>query len=263
MLGYDTLAAGAAARRAARRACASETPAQRRRAAPRAWPRSATSETINFSFVDERWEHELRRQRRPDPRAEPDRQPLTGDALEPDRQPGRRAARQPRAQGERACGCSSSARVFVRDARAADGRARRRRRAPADAPRRPRVRPGRAAAVGRARSARSISSTSRAMSRRCFAPARRELRRRRASGAASGAQRAVELDGARDRHRRRAASALAPGVRAAGSAGRSSSSTPTRCMRRTLPVFAPLPQQQSAWRDIAVVAGRRRHATTR
>ena len=32
-------------------------------------------ETINFSFVDARWERELRRQRRPDQAAEPDRQP--------------------------------------------------------------------------------------------------------------------------------------------------------------------------------------------
>ena len=32
-------------------------------------------ETINFSFVEERWEHELAGNARSDPRAEPDRQP--------------------------------------------------------------------------------------------------------------------------------------------------------------------------------------------
>ena len=52
-------------------------------------------ETINYSFVEERWEQRAGRQRRPDPRAQPDRRAAGGDALQPDRQPGRRAALQP------------------------------------------------------------------------------------------------------------------------------------------------------------------------
>jgi len=40
-------------------------------------------ETINFSFVEERWEHELAGNPNPDQAAEPDRQPDERDALAP------------------------------------------------------------------------------------------------------------------------------------------------------------------------------------
>ena len=108
--------------------------------------------------------------------------------------------------------------VFVRDAASAGGPTRRRRRAPAAPARRPRLRPGRAAAMGRARSAASTSSTSRATSRRCS-------RRRVARFVAAPHPALHPGRSARDRARRRAhrlhrraAPALAPGLRDAGNA---------------------------------------------
>jgi len=57
-------------------------------------------ETINFSFVDARWEHDFAGKRRPDPIGEPDGQPHGRDAIESARQSGRRAAPEPGAQGD-------------------------------------------------------------------------------------------------------------------------------------------------------------------
>ena len=60
-------------------------------------------ETINFSFVEERWEHELAGNVRPHSGVESDRQPLGGDAIQPAGGAGSGAALQPCAQGVRAC----------------------------------------------------------------------------------------------------------------------------------------------------------------
>ena len=188
-----------------------------------------------------------------------------GDALEPDRQPGRACcattwrARRPRVR------VFEIGRVF---------RARRRRRrrrplsvagiAPADARSAALAYgPADAAAMGRGR-ARGRLLRRQGRRRGAARAGHRALRRRRASGAASrAAARAIELDGERIGVHRRAASALAPGLRAAGSAGRCSSSTLEALRAPRVPAFAPLPRQQSAWRDMALVVGERRHATMR
>ena len=109
--------------------------------------------------------------------------------------------------------------VFLRDPALADGPLGGRRRSPAAQARRPRVRPGRAGRNGASPSGRSTSSTSRATSRRCCT-GRGALRPGAASGAASRAQRRDRARRRAHRLHRRAASALAPGVRAAGSGDR-------------------------------------------
>ena len=105
-------------------------------------------ETINFSFVEERWEHELAGNADPirvlNPIAAPlavMRSSLIGSLVE-------RAAPQPGAQGRRACGCSRSAACSGATPRCRRRRARVAGVAPADAPGRPGLRPGRRAAVG-------------------------------------------------------------------------------------------------------------------
>ena len=65
-------------------------------------------------------ESELAWQRRPDPRAQPDRQPAGGDAFQPDGQPGRRHCRATSRARRAACACSRRARVR-RDASVVDG----------------------------------------------------------------------------------------------------------------------------------------------
>ena len=190
-------------------------------------------ETINFSFVEERWERELAGNADPirvlNPIAAPlsvMRSSLIGSLVE-------RAALQPRAQGV--------ARARVRDRPGVHARRRRRRRRPLGVAgvrqpmraRRPGLRPGRRRCSGARPSARSTSSTSRATSRRCCAPRRRALRRRRRI------RRCIPGRSARDRARRRAhrlhrraASALAPGLRAARQRRSCSSSTLEALQRR-------------------------------
>ena len=164
------------------------------------------------------------------------------------------------ARKRRACACSRSARCSC--ATPARRRpARRRRRAPAAAARRPRLRPGRRRRNGASRERAVDFFDVKGDVEALLAPRRRALRRRAASGAASrAAARAIELDGERDRHRRRAASALAPGLRAAGSAGRCSSSTPRRCCAARCRRFAPMPQPAVG---VARHRGRRRPTTSR
>ena len=152
-------------------------------------------ETISFSFVDERWERDLAGNSNPIRVRQPDRSTLVGDALEPARQPGRGAARQSRAQG------AARARVRARPGIPARRRGRRRtdRRSPGvSQPLRLgglAYGPADAAAMGRRR------ARGRLLRRqgRCRSPAgaaRRALRRRDASGAASrSAAPAIEIDG--------------------------------------------------------------------
>ena len=65
-------------------------------------------ETINFSFVEERWERELAGNSEPDPRAEPDREPACRDALEPHRAASSTCCATTWRARRRACACSSS-----------------------------------------------------------------------------------------------------------------------------------------------------------
>ena len=73
-------------------------------------------ETINFSFVEERWEHELAGNAGPDQGAQPHCGTLGGDALQPAGQPGGCAASTTLPARRRGCGCSSSAGYSSRDA---------------------------------------------------------------------------------------------------------------------------------------------------
>ena len=116
------------------------------------------------------------RQRRPDPRAQPDRRAAGGDALEPDRQPGRRAAPQPRA--------ARRARAPVRDRPRLPARpvgVGRRQRGGGHRPADARSAGWRTAMPtprsGAARRGASTSSTSRAISRRCWRRSRCAARR--------------------------------------------------------------------------------------
>ena len=259
VIGYDKLPRDAAAGAGAR---ARAQPEARRsaHALRHALAALGYQETINFSFVEERWERELRRQRRPDPRAQSDRRAAVGDALEPDRQPGRRAAAQPRAQGRRACACSRSAACTVRDPSAPAGDAARRRRAPAAA-RSAGLAYGAAdaAAVGRGRARGRLLRRQGRSSRRCS---------RRARCASSPAAHPALHPGpqrARRARRPRASASSASCIRAGA--------RPTSCpaapvlfeldaealLRAPVPRFAPLPRQQSAWRDLA--RRRRRRAS--
>ena len=189
LLGYDALPAGAGARHAARRACASEAPARRERAAPR-HGRLGWQETINFSFVDERWERDFAGNADADPRRSIRspaahsvmRSSLVGSLVE--------VLRVNLARKRSRVRVFELGKVFVRDATASTGPlgvagVRQPMRA-----RRARLRPGRAAAVGRARSERSTSSTSRATSKRCSRRPSPRFVSGAASGAASGPQRA-------------------------------------------------------------------------
>ena len=198
-----------------------------------------------------------RRQRRPDPRAEPDRQPAGGDALAACSAAWSSVLRSTSARKATRVRVFEVGRVFRRDAAV-----RRRRRAAWPASRQPmrlgrpglRRRPTRCS--GARRSVPSTSSTSRATSKRCSRRGAARFVAGRAPGAAPGALRPRSSSTARAiGHRRRTAPALAPGLRAAGARRCCSNSTPRPCCSATLPAFAPLPRQQSVWRDLAVVVG--------
>ena len=89
-----------------------------------------------------------------------------------------------------------------------------------------------------------------------LAPRGRALRRRRRiRRCIPGAARAIELDGARDRLRRRAASALAPGLRAAAAPMLFELDAEALMRARRCRASRRCRSQQSAWRDLAVVAG--------
>ncbi len=153
-------------------------------------------ETINFSFVEERWEREL---------------------AGTDRQPGRRAARQPGAQGDARAGLRDRPRLPPRSGggRRPAGRGRRR---PAAACGRPGLRRRRAAAMG-AEGAPGRLLRRQGRRRGAYRAAQAGLRRRRTPGAASGALRARRGRRPCRRFRRRAASEVAPGLRTAASPG--------------------------------------------
>ena len=78
-------------------------------------------ETINFSFVEARWEHELAGNADPIARAQPDRGAAGGDALEPDRQPGGQVLRYNLARRAARVRVFEIGRVFRRDAAVRDG----------------------------------------------------------------------------------------------------------------------------------------------
>ena len=128
-------------------------------------------ETINFSFVEAAWEARLRRQRRPDQAAEPDRQPDERDALVADRQPGRQCCATTSTARRTACACSKSAACSCATRRGQTAAGRRRLR-PAEAGRGLAYGPALDEQWGAADRARSTSSTSRATSKRCSRRAR-------------------------------------------------------------------------------------------
>ena len=68
---------------------------------------------------------------------------------------------------------------------------------------------------------------------------------------------AVELDGVRIGFVGELHPKLAPGLRTADWHRCCSSSTPSALEQRTLPAFEPIPRQQSAWRDLALIVGER------
>ena len=179
--------------------------------APRAG-RPGYQETIGFSFVEERWEHELAGNADPIRVLQPDRQPVGGDAFQPDGQSDRGTAGQINRARRYACVVRRRARI-----------------------------PPRCLGARRQRSVAGVAQLRRvaglAWARRCAAMGqqgargrllRREGRHRGAARAAprhfvpvehpalhpaaAGARRAGR---AGHRLRRRTASALAPGLRAA------------------------------------------------
>ena len=165
-------------RRAAR--CSAKVASESRRGASalrHAMADLGWQETINFSFVDERWERDFAGNADADPRRQSDRRVALGDALEPRRQPGRGAARQPRAQGV--------ARARVRARQGVRSRPGQRRRARSASP----------ACASRSSSAASPSARSRRRNGACAERQRRLLRRqgRRRGAARAGASRASSL----------------------------------------------------------------------
>ena len=189
MLGYERLPPHAAARRLTRDACRARARRSRDRAAP-ALAALGYQETINFSFVEERWEHDFAGNADPIRVLNPIASQHVGDALDAcSAACVAGAALQPGAQGDARARVRGRPRVPARRARD-DGDARRRRRAPADAHRRPRLRPAPTplqwGVAERAVDFFDVKGDVEAL----FAPRARELRRRRASGAASGPLRA-------------------------------------------------------------------------
>ena len=244
------------------RARAPRGAAQRRTRCASAMAALGYQETINFSFVEERWERELAGNADPirvlNPIAAPlavMRSSLLGSLVE-------RAALQPGAQGD--------ARARVRDRPRVPAR---RRRAPTATRRVAGMRqPMRVGGPGLRPARRRCSGASQERAVDFFdvkgdveallAPRAARFVAGRASGAASGPLRAR-------RARRRARSASSASCIRAGARPTSCRSAPVlfeldarraaaarRCRR-----FEPLPRQQSAWRDIA--RGRRRAVTPR
>ena len=209
-------------------------------------------ETINFSFVEERWERELAGNADPirvlNPIAAPlavMRSSLLGSLVDVLRYNLARKATRVRV--------FEIGRVF---------RARRRRRPTATSSVAGMRQPMRVAALAYG----SADALQWGAAERAGRLLRRQGRRRGAVRAARrcasspprirrcipGRSARVELDGARRRLHRRAASALAPGLRAAARAG-AVRARRRRARARDMPSFAPLPRQQSVWRDIAVI----------
>ena len=130
----------------------------------------------------------LRRRGEPDPAAQPDREPVVGDAHQPDRLAGRQRALQPRPQAAAHPRVRSRPRVPARcrdRRRAAVGG----RRAPADAHRRGGLRPGGSTSSGAKPREGSTSSISRPTSKRCWRRASRASRPRRTRRSTRGARR--------------------------------------------------------------------------
>ena len=242
-----------------RRLRATCRPRRRWRRSPRACARGAAAaasrcaallaalgyqETINFSFVEARWEHELAGNADPIKLLNPIASQMS-------------VMRSSRCSA-RCCRCCKFnldrkaprvrvfelGRVFLRDAVG-----RRRPTPPCAASHQPmRVAglawgAGRRAAVGRARSARVDFFDVKGDVEALLAPLQADVRAGRASGAASGPlRRACWLDGQRDRRRRRTASALAPGLGAAARAGAVRARPRRRAARAACRSSQPVPQ---------------------
>ena len=143
-------------------------------------------------------------------------------------------------------------RVFRRDASVPDGAAHGGRRAPADARGRAGQRRGRRPAVGPQGAGRSTSSTSRATSRRCWRRAGRSSWPTRTRRCTRGAARASSSTAARIGH----VGELHPQWRQAYELPQAPvlfELDLDAVLDAPVPVFTPVPRQQPAWRDVALV----------
>ena len=236
VIGYQHAAGHAAAGAGDARACAAE--ARRSAHAVRhALAALDYQETINFSFVEERWEHELAGNADPirvlNPIAAPlavMRSSLIGSLVGVLRYNLARKATRVRV--------FEVGRVFLRDASVADGAAQRGRRARSRCalPAWPTAPPTRCSGARKERAVDffDVKGDVEAL----LAPRAAQLRRRRAPGAAPGPLRARRAR--RPRHRPSSASCTRAGARPTSCRMRRccSSSTWTRCWRATLPAFA-------------------------
>ena len=190
-------------------------------------------ETINFSFVEERWERELAGNADPirvlNPIAAPlavMRSSLIGSLVERAAlQPGAQGAARARVRGRAAC---SGATPRVRRGDVDRGRHR-----PADARGGAGLRPGRWRCNGAAPSATVDFFDVKGDVEALLAPRAARFVAAEHPALHPGRSARVELDGARDRPCRRAAPALAPGLRAAAGARCCSSSTSAALQRAT------------------------------
>ncbi len=262
LVGYDALPA-TPPRGTLRRAGSERIAARAGGAAAPASPTLGYRETINFSFVDERWEHELAGNADPVRVLNPIAADRVGDALEPDRQPGRRAALNLARKAAR--------RAHLRDRQGVSGATRRPPTAHAASPASSQPLRVGGLAYGAGRAAALVGRASAPVDffdvkgdlETLLAPASRPPSPRRRTRRCTRA--AARRDRARwpcDRRRRRAASALAPAPTSCPARRSSSRSMRRRSSSRRSAGFAAVARQQAAWRDIAAGRRRGRHATT-
>ena len=262
LIGYDALADHAAARRRSRRKRAAANRAAAASRVRHALAALGYQETINFSFVEERWERDFAGNAEPIRPLNPIASQMSVMRSSAARLPGRRCCKfNLDAQGRRACACSSSAACSCATRRVPTDRSTVARRAPADAasaawPTAPADAlqwgapsaavdffdvKGDVEALLAPPVARFVAAAHPALHP---GPLRRDRARRHAR-----------------RRRRRAAPALAPELRAAAQRRCLRARRRGRCTARRCRAFEPLPQATSRRGATSPsIVGRRRHA---